>query len=478
MNRIEIESFKERIDLLKVVGHYLSLEKKGQAYMALCPFHNDRHPSLRVDPQKGLYHCFSCGAGGDALKFVQEQEGCSFGEAVRRCADICHLSVPTLETKLQKLQPEKVLKQELQKPAPTVEENEQFCGMLLPYDPGMEELRETYASFGVGMAPHVVPEAWKFTRGRVVFPIHNAIGELVAFAARYQGDLSSRNIPKYLNSATSPIYQKEELLYGWHRAMEKVRETSVLFLTEGYKDTLAMHAAGFSNTVALCGTNLSEHHIGLIRKEAARVCLLLDADEAGRETVAKVAPRLRKVGLQVVDMLPEGAKDPDELFRLLGREAFICWVKEAMISPARREAESLLVAACRRWPDACCVTEEGEEASYVDAIRENLSPDDLLPGAGLVAGQDAEDLLPVTQKLDHLYALRTDPSHGERVRRNELVHYLLFSYLEVRLLERVRLQAFRLSVAARTGEPYADLLRLLQYNRNYLCDVSRGLGRR
>ena len=101
MNRLEITSFKERVDLVKVVGHYSTLERKGAAYLGLCPFHDDHHPSLRVDPAKGVYHCFSCGAGGDVFRFVQEKEGCSFGEAVRLCADICHLPVPALDAGLQ-----------------------------------------------------------------------------------------------------------------------------------------------------------------------------------------------------------------------------------------------------------------------------------------------------------------------------------------------------------------------------------------
>ena len=173
MNRLEISSFKERVDLVKVVGHYLTLERKGAAYLGWCPFHDDHHPSLRVDPAKRVYHCFSCGAGGDVFRFVQEKEGCGFGEAVRLCADICHLPVPTLDAGTQKYRPDK---QPVEKdsslavphqvreqvPAPTVEMNERYGQTLLPYDPGMEELRETYAAFEVGIAQAIVPEAWKF----------------------------------------------------------------------------------------------------------------------------------------------------------------------------------------------------------------------------------------------------------------------------------------------------------------------------
>ena len=147
MNRLEITSFKERVDLVKVVGHYSTLERKGAAYLGLCPFHDDHHPSLRVDPAKRVYHCFSCGAGGDVFRFVQEKEGCGFGEAVRLCADICHLPVPALDAGTQKHRPDK---QPVEKdsslavphqvreqvPAPTVEMNERYGQTLLPYDPG------------------------------------------------------------------------------------------------------------------------------------------------------------------------------------------------------------------------------------------------------------------------------------------------------------------------------------------------------
>ena len=367
-----------------------------------------------------------------------------------------------------------------QVPAPTVEMNERYRQTLLPYDPGMEELRETYAAFEVGIAPAIVPKAWKFTRGRSVFPIRNAMGELVAFAARYRGDLPAKKIPKYINSSTSAIYKKDELLYGWHRAAAKVRETGIVFLTEGYKDTLVMHAAGFSNTVAICGTNLSEHHIAMIRKEAVTVCLFLDADEVGRETVTEVMPKLRSAGLRVVDILPEGGKDADEMFRSLGREAFIRWVEKAMVPPARRKAESLLVAACHRWPDTLCLTEEGEEILYIDNIRKILSSDDLLPADSLVPALDAgpQKNQPETKELDNLYALHTDSSHSDRVRRSELVRYLFLCYLEVRLVDRIRFQVHHLSGAMRNEEEHTEILSSLQYYRNYLCEVSRELGRR
>ena len=318
MNRLEITSFKERVDLVKVVGHYSTLERKGAAYLGLCPFHDDHHPSLRVDPAKRVYHCFSCGAGGDVFRFVQEKEGCGFGE-----------------------------------------KNNPATGKF----PGFRH--------------------------------------------------DSRSNPNLKSSIGLPQFLHPRII----------------------------------RKQPLCGTNLSEHHIAMIRKEAVTVCLFLDADEVGRETVTGVMPKLRSAGLRVVDILPEGGKDADEMFRSLGREAFIHWVEKAMIPPARRKAESLLVAACHRWPDTLCLTEEGEEVLYVDNIRKILSSDDLLPADSLVPALDAgpQKDRPETKELDNLYALHTDSSHSDRVRRSELVRYLFLNYLEVRLVDRVRQNLHRLS---------------------------------
>lgn len=463
-SRIEIESLKERISLTRVVGHYLPLEKRGAAYIGLCPFHDDHHPSLRVDPAKGLYHCFSCREGGDVFRFVQQKEGCSFGEAVRICADICHLPLPGKPAEAKKKpasQPQ---------PVPAVADNELFRQTLLPYDPGMEELKEIYRLFEVGLAPDCVPGAYAFTTRRLVFPIRSAEGGLVAFAARYLGDGQGRKIPKYLNSPTSPLYKKDTLLYGWHRAVEEVRRTGVLYLTEGYKDTLAMHAAGFTNTVALCGVNLSTVQIDDIRREARTVCLLLDADKAGRQTAEGLLPLLRKSGLRGMNLLPEGGKDPDEMFRTMGREGFIQWVRRNSLSPLRRKLEGLLVAVCRRWPDTCCLTADGDTQLYWENITEVLRYENMLPGYAPVPASDAE--------IDYQYALHTVSHHSEEVRHSELVRYLFLCYLEVRFTERVRTDSRRLSrLSQKVTDERTELLEKLQYEREYLERVTGELQR-
>lgn len=471
MERTEINRIKEGVDLVRVIGNYLSMEKRGAAYMALCPFHADRHPSLRIDPVKGLYHCFSCGAGGDAFHFVQQREGCGFTEAVRRCAEICHVSFS-----VKKVVPAVSAKAGEQRPAPSPEENERFRRSLLAYDPGMEELRETYALFGVGIAPPAVPDAYRFTARRIVFPIWNTTGELVAFAARYQGEIRDKKICKYLNSATSRLYRKGELFYGWHLAVERIRETGIVFVTEGYKDTLAMHAAGFTQTVALCGTSFSACLMEQLRSVAYRVYLLLDADETGRRKAGEFMPLLREAGLEVKDLVPEGGKDPDEMFRLLGRDAFAGWVSREMIPSGCLGLERLLVAACCYWPETTCLTDGGKEVSFLEHVEGLLSRDDLLP----VNWENRELTEASVPELLRLYEVRTDPAASENVRRSELSFFLLFNYLELRLTDRIRRKIRQLSFTGMKSDETRrnSLLAGLQYDRVYLCHLSGRLGRR
>lgn len=456
-NPIDIASLRERIDVVQVISRYLHLQKQGAGYVGLCPFHEDRHPSLQVSPAKGLYHCFSCGAGGDAFGFVQKREGCGFGEAVRICADICHAGYIPQQQEIR--QPE-TKKEKRPKGEPTVAGNERFWATLLPYDPGCEGLKDTYARFGVRMGVNATSYLYRFTQDRLVFPIRDAAGQLVAFAARYVGtDQEVLKQRKYMNSKTSSIYKKDSLLYAWHEAEEAIRESGQVFITEGYKDALAMHAAGFSQAVALCGVSLSACHLSLICGAADTVFLLLDGDTVGRNVAAKLVPLFRKSGLQVVDLVPEGGKDPDEMFRRMGREPFAAWIRRAMVSPARLEAGALLSAACRRWPEG--VTEE----CTPENMPEILQVEDLQSSAARFA------------ELDRLYGQHTEPSHAEAVRQGELIRYLCLCYREVCLEADIRQDSRRLSLAS--GEAArAACFAALQRHRLELRDVSRALHRR
>ncbi|MCD8270716.1 MAG: toprim domain-containing protein [Parabacteroides sp.] len=152
--------------------------------------------------------------------------------------------------------------------------------LLTEYVSENEILRETYKAFEVGIAPALLPHDYYNLSNRLVFPIRNGQGDLVAFAGRYRGETKGTNIRKYMNSSNSPVYHKSELLYGLYQAQEAIRRRGFVYITEGYKDVLAMHAAGFKNTVALCGTALTEQHLALLKRSTNQVLVMLDGDAA------------------------------------------------------------------------------------------------------------------------------------------------------------------------------------------------------
>lgn len=185
-------------------------------------------------------------------------------------------------------------------------ENEAFLALLLPAGSGCSELTPTWLDFGVGQSPCLVPGRWKAMRNRLVFPVRDEEGRLVGFAARRLSD-EDGDKPKYINSETGGLYRKSELLYGLYEAREAIGREGSVFLVEGYKDVLAMHAAGFRHTVALCGTALCPGHIALLKRYTRSVRVMLDADKAGRKAADANVPVLAGEGMEAVRIgLPEG----------------------------------------------------------------------------------------------------------------------------------------------------------------------------
>lgn len=207
-------------------------------------------------------------------------------------------------------------------------ENEIFLASLMPVGSGCSELTPTWLDFGVGQSPFMVPKYWWSMRNRLVFPVRDEEGRLVGFAGRWLSGEEEKK--KYVNSRTSELYRKSELLYGLYEGREAIRREGCVFLVEGYKDVLAMHAAGFKHTVGLCGTILSKEHIALLKRYATSVRVMLDADKAGRKGTDETIPAFMGEGMEAVRIgLPEG-DDPDSLFRRLGKEAFAAYVREAV----------------------------------------------------------------------------------------------------------------------------------------------------
>lgn len=316
-----VDQIKRSVRIEEVASRYTELLRRGRLFTALCPFHDDHHPSLTVDPQKQTFVCYACGERGDAIAFVQKAEKCSFAEAIEK------LKTDNGALKMNERKAKPVHENSSAKQHSTfnsqlsIERNSQFLSSLLPYACGDSELTPTNLDFEVGISPAMVPKEWYRMRSRIIFPIRDEMRGLIGFAARKQSD-GNPDEPKYINTSAADGYKKSDHLYGLHRAKEAIAEVGLVFLVEGYKDVIAMHAAGFTNTVALCGTALCDGHILLLKKYASQAIVLLDADEAGRKATLTAVASLRREGILAVGgELPEG-EDPDSLFRSGGKEAF------------------------------------------------------------------------------------------------------------------------------------------------------------
>ena len=321
MTSYNIDQIKSSVRIEDVAGGYVNLLRCGKLFKGLCPFHDDHHPSLIVDPQKQTFTCYACGEHGDVIAFVQKMERCSFAEATEK------LKIENGKLKINKTKAKPVKEKSDENKFSifnsqfSIEKNCKFFSSLLPYACGDSDLTPAYLDFEVGVSPGMVPKEWYKMRNRVIFPLRDEMGGLIGFAARKHPD-GNPDEPKYINTSVANGYKKSDHLYGLYRAKEAIAERGLVYLVEGYKDVIAMHAAGFVNTVALCGTVLCDGHIRLLKKYASQAVVLLDGDEAGRKATATAVASLRREGILAVGgELPEG-EDPDSLFRSEGKEAF------------------------------------------------------------------------------------------------------------------------------------------------------------
>ena len=434
MTKIEIEQLKASYPIENVIGETVKLERKGTNYVGLCPFHEDHHPSLVVNPQKQTFKCFACGEHGDVIEFIEKTEHCNFMEAVGK------LKIENRELKINKKNANPVDRDNDAKQF-SIKKNLQFFSTLLPYACGYTELTPAYLDFEVGQSPVNVPKEWYAMRNRVIFPIRNEAGELIAFAARRLTDNNSEE-PKYINTSTANGYKKSENLYALHRAKEAIAGKGFVFVVEGYKDAIAMHAAGFSNTVALCGTALTTGQIALLKKYTSRICLLLDGDKPGREAARKISLSLNPYSMEVQTIfLPEG-EDPDSLFRRLGREEFARMIGRLQNRP--HSSECALLTVCLLYPEVTFRL-RGAEYLFIDLVASALETDDLwfedadhqrifehLQEAGTENGLSAP-LQCVVAELHREYDTQLQ-ADLELLSSDVYLPYLLFLYSEARLL--------------------------------------------
>ena len=353
-----LDELRARVTLSSVIGRTTRLTKAGHEFKACCPFHNEKSPSFTVNDQKGFYHCFGCGAHGDVIRWMTDQRGLSFMDAVKELASEAGMEVPAPDPRAAKQAEQRDSLHDVMKAA-----QDWFAAMLA--SPEGERARaylatrgfdaHTVQRFGFGYAPEGrqalkgalkdVPEAklieaglriavddpntntkrepYDRFRGRLMLPIEDARGRVIAFGGRIL-DAQKTDAPKYLNSPDTPLFDKGRTLYNLHRAGPASRQTGRIVVVEGYMDVIALAAAGIADAVAPLGTALTERQIEMLWRMVETPVLCFDGDAAGQRAamraITRALPLLRPAHSLRIVRLPAGL-DPDDLIKRDGVKA-------------------------------------------------------------------------------------------------------------------------------------------------------------
>lgn len=380
-----IQELKQYSDIERIVSGYVALKKKGRYLAGLCPFHSEKSPSFYVYPQTQSFYCFGCGAGGDVITFIRRIENLDYMEAVHFLAEKCGMTVPEDEkADALGMQRKRVL--EINREAAHFfhdqlmsENGRQAYGYLMRR--GRD--RKTIRHFGLGYAPnewHALTDhlkskgfseqdmvaanvavmgkqggAYDRFRNRVMFPIIDLRGNVVAFGGRALDDQGA----KYLNSSDTPVFKKSKNLFALNFA--KTSKLPGLILAEGYMDVIAIHQAGFDNAVATLGTALTEEQARLISQYTDKVILAYDSDGPGQAATKRAINIFDEVGVKVSVLSMTGAKDPDEFIQKYGRERF------AMLLDGSRNAVEFELGKLRSKFDT--QTADGKVGFLKDACK-------------------------------------------------------------------------------------------------------------
>ena len=344
-----IEEVRSSNNIVDIIGGYVRLQKKGSSYFGLCPFHNEKSPSFSVSPNKQMYYCFGCGAGGNVFTFIMEYENQTFPEAVKILADRAGIALPEAElTEEQKRERNKrQLLLEINKTAANYfyyQLNGDQGQQAREYLENRRLSKETQIHFGLGYASKYSNDLYLYLKkkgyqdqilketglltydekrgahdkfwNRVMFPIMDVNNRVIGFGGRVMGDGTS----KYLNSPETMLFDKSRNLYGLNYA--RTSRKPYMIICEGYMDVIAMHQAGFTNAVASLGTAFTAQHSVLLKRYTQEVRLAYDSDGAGQKAALRAIPILKSAGINVRVIHMDPYKDPDEFIKNLGTEAF------------------------------------------------------------------------------------------------------------------------------------------------------------
>ena len=491
-----VSQIKDRLDIVDVVQERVILKKNGSHYWGLCPFHKEKTPSFSVNPNLGIYKCFGCGEGGDALTFIMKTQNKSFIEVVRELAERFGLEMPNNFHKSES----KELKEEMIKACTKAAEfynlrllkdKEPETTRVLEYLNGRGITKDIIEKYHLGLAPKAYAVFYKkfrneFSeevmekaglivktregdeyidrfRNRVIIPIQNEFGEYVAFGARA---IEKDQTPKYLNSSDSLIYNKSKLLYGLYSAKDAIKEDDSVILMEGYFDVISAQAHGIGNAVASCGTSLTADHIKLLSRytPSRRIYLSFDTDSAGQKATRRNAELIKeaftglgnikqfdesyistsndKYSCEIRVIAPPEGKDPDEFIRSVGAESYREYMKHApllldfQLNAILKEKPSSPVEKTKTVKEIIPILMEIQnkiiQAEYVKMIADTLQIDENALMSELKSMQMSQEL----RKPDVERIVKKNIPISEKAQKNLLSVFLVtdnhFSFEQIR----------------------------------------------
>lgn len=395
----KINEIRQAVDIVDLISDYVQLKKQGRNYMGLCPFHGENTPSFSVSPDKQIYHCFGCGAGGNVFSFIMELDSLTFPEAAIKLAEKANIALDISSSQVASTT-ETSFSKELKQMIEAHELIRKFYHhLLVNTKDGQHALEylldrgftlESIEKFQIGYALNSWEFVYKFLtkrkfepaileksgliikrekdgtyfdrfRDRIMFPIFDQKGNTIAFSGRSLGSEE----PKYLNSPETAIFNKSKILYNFHLARPSMRKLQQIVLFEGFADCIAANRAGVENGVATMGTSLTSDHVALIRRNSESVTICYDSDNAGIEAAYRAANLLSEAGSQVrVAMMPDGL-DPDDYIKKYGEDRF---TKEIVGSSMTFMAFKLLYF--RRGKD---LQNEGDRLQYIEEVLREIS---------------------------------------------------------------------------------------------------------
>ncbi|UWD33889.1 DNA primase [Mesomycoplasma molare] len=340
------EEIIDKIDIVSAISSFIPLSKKGNNYLAVCPFHGDSNPSLTVSPAKKIFKCFSCQIGGNIIDFIMNYNSFNFTQTLNYINENFNLNLNIFQSNEKKPEYSNLDKKIIRAnhDANTLfklflkkEKNNLEVESFLKLRKLDEEIVET---FEIGFSKNteefkeilqlknntkdilinaslITSEEQIFFKNRIIFPIKNEYGDIVAFSGRILNS-SDKNNPKYINSAQNSVFSKSKILFNFHQAEKFSTKTNEIIICEGFMDVIALHKINIKNAVALMGTSLTEYHIDLLKNK--KVLLLLDGDRAGTEATKKSIYTLLKNNIKVEIIKNNEEYDPDEILNIFGAE--------------------------------------------------------------------------------------------------------------------------------------------------------------